>query len=117
MSRGCWREYTPNVFVDEQTRRRSPADAIFRARCYAGSMPIDTTKVQNRRVLRFESLEALAAEAQSLAECERMGSLVARGNWSLGQAINHVAVWIELAYADRVPVKVSWFQRLLAPFA
>lgn len=80
-------------------------------------MPIDTTKVENRRELRFESLDALAAEAQALAEGEQLGKLVARGNWSLGQAINHVAVWIELAYADHVPVKVSWFQRLLAPFA
>jgi hypothetical protein len=64
--------------------------------------PVNTKKVQ-RRPIRLASLDELLAEADRLATAERQGRLARLGNWTLGQALNHVAVWINFGYEGFPP--------------
>jgi hypothetical protein len=76
---------------------------------------VDTGKVPGRRTLRFESLDQLQAEADRLVEAERSGRLRRLGNWTLGQALGHVAGWIEFgytAYPLKPPFFIRWLLRL-----
>jgi hypothetical protein len=52
------------------------------------SPAIDTTKVVQRRQLRFESLNDIAAEVERLASAQEVRAL---GNWSSGQVLQHLA--------------------------
>ncbi len=56
---------------------------------------LDTTKVKDRRPLRFNSLDEMLADARSLAAAPKIRQL---GNWTLGQALNHLAAWIDYPY-------------------
>jgi hypothetical protein len=81
----------------------------------AGGDAVDTGKVANRRVLRFESIDDVLAEVNRLAEAERAGRLRRVGNWSLGQAIGHLATWAEYAYTPiplNPPFWVKWLLRM-----
>lgn len=62
---------------------------------------IDTTQVQNRRTLRFEALDDMLADARTCAA--DAGRLRQLGNWSLGQALNHIAAWIEYPFVGYPP--------------
>lgn len=53
---------------------------------------IDTTQVHGRRTLRFDTLEAMLADARQCAAATRLERL---GNWTVGQALNHLAAWID----------------------
>lgn len=79
----------------------------------ATSPGIDTRRAE-RRTLRFDALSEALAEAERLADAESAGTLRATGNWSLGQALGHLAAWIDFAY-DGWPARPPWFVRLLAP--
>jgi hypothetical protein len=72
--------------------------------------PVDTGKVAGRRLLRFESIDQATAEAERLAEAERAGRLRRLGNWTLGQALGHLATWAEYGYTG-VPLKTPFFIR------
>jgi hypothetical protein len=61
---------------------------------------LDTTKVQNRRTLRFNSLDEMLADARALAAAPNLKQL---GNWTLGQALNHMASWIDYPYLGYPP--------------
>ncbi len=61
---------------------------------------LDTTKVQNRRTLRFSSLDEMLAEARALAAAPNLKQI---GNWTLGQALNHMAAWIDYPYLGYPP--------------
>jgi len=74
------------------------------------SIPVDTGKVAARRLLRFETIDQAMAEVERLAEAERAGRLKRLGNWTLGQALGHLAAWTEFAYTG-VPLKVPFFIR------
>lgn len=50
---------------------------------------IDTTKVQQRRPLRFTSLDDIRADLDRLAQAGEIRTL---GNWSAGQIFQHLAV-------------------------
>lgn len=79
---------------------------------------IDTRKVTDRRPLRFESLAAAIDDAERLAHAERRGTLRTTGNWTLGQAIGHLAFWAR-APLEGYPgmSRAPWFIRLLVkPF-
>jgi hypothetical protein len=81
----------------------------------APSAPVDTGKVAGRRELRFESLDAVLAEAERLAAAERAGRLRRLGNWTLGQTLGHLASWAEYSYTGaplQAPFFVKWFLRL-----
>ena len=54
---------------------------------------INSRKVTDRRRVRFETLDAAVRDAEALAEAQRRGTLRATGNWTLGQAIGHLAFW------------------------
>lgn len=74
------------------------------------SPAVDTARVAGRRTLRFESIEQALAEADRLAAAERAGRLRRLGNWTLGQALGHLAVWTEYVYTG-MPLKVPFFIR------
>jgi hypothetical protein len=79
------------------------------------SAPVDTGKVAERRILRFESLDQVLAEVERLAEAERAGRLRRLGNWTLGQTLGHLASWAEYSYTGaplKVPFFIKWFLRL-----
>jgi hypothetical protein len=75
------------------------------------STPIDTSKVANRRKLHFDTIDQMLAEADRLAAAEKAGQLKRLGNWTLGQALGHLAVWAEFGYEGNPPLKVPFFIR------
>jgi Protein of unknown function (DUF1569) len=76
---------------------------------------LNTRKVTDRRPLRFESLDDALRDAELLAEAEQRGTLRAVGNWSLGQAIGHLAFWVQTPF-DGYPgmTPPPWFIRTVA---
>jgi hypothetical protein len=81
----------------------------------ASTASVDTGKVSGRRSLRFESLDAMMVEVNHLAEAERAGRLKQLGNWTLGQALGHIAQWMEYAYTPsplNPPFFIRWFLRM-----
>lgn len=75
---------------------------------------IDTKKVKDRRVLRFDSLAALSRELDSLAAAQAGGTLRTLGNWTPGQIFTHLAAFIEYAY-DGFPPEIAnppWIIRM-----
>jgi len=77
--------------------------------------PIDTSKVPNRRHLHFKSVDEALREVDQLAVAERAGGLTQLGNWTLGQALGHVATWAEYSYTGaplKVPFIVKFFLRM-----
>lgn len=79
-------------------------------------MTINTRTVKDRRKVRFEKVADAVRDAEVLAEAERRGALRASGNWTLGQAVGHVAVWANYAF-DGYPEmpQPPWFVRVLVP--
>jgi hypothetical protein len=65
---------------------------------------------QKRRTLRFNSIDQAVAEMETLAEAERAGKLQRVGNWTLGQALGHLATWAEFSFAP-CPIRAPWFVR------
>lgn len=79
-------------------------------------MTVNTKRVKDRRRLRFENFAAAISDAESLADAERRGTLRATGNWTLGQAIGHVATWARFALDGYPPMpRPPWFLRLIVP--
>ena len=81
----------------------------------SAATPIDTGKVAERRKLRFESPDQMLDEVERLVEAERAGRLSRFGNWSLGQALNHLAGWAEFSYTPaplHPPFFIRWILKL-----
>jgi hypothetical protein len=55
-------------------------------------MAVDTKKVHGRRRMRFNSIDELWAEAETLAAAPQVACL---GNWSVGQTLKHLGVAME----------------------
>jgi hypothetical protein len=77
-------------------------------------MPAAT--IQRRR-LRFETIDDALAEADRLVAAEREGRLERAGNWTIGQALGHLATWANFAFdgyppAVRAPLPVRLILRL-----
>ncbi len=77
---------------------------------------VDTSKVAERRTLRFESIDDGLAELDRIAEADKQGNLRAVGNWTPGEVMSHLAAWIEYAY-EGFPLKpppffIRWMLRL-----
>lgn len=51
-------------------------------------------------MLRFETLDQMLADARACAAAPRLRPL---GNWSLGQALNHIAAWIDYPFVGFPP--------------
>jgi hypothetical protein len=76
---------------------------------------IDTRKVSDRRQLRFAALEDAVRDAEALAEAERRGTLRSVGNWTLGQAIGHVAFWARAPFEGYAGMpQPPWVVRFVA---
>lgn len=73
---------------------------------------VDTAKVQDRRKLRYDSIEAVLADVDKIVVSEKAGRLRRVGNWTAGQAFNHVATWINFGY-EGYPMHVPWFIRMI----
>ena len=69
---------------------------------------IDTGNVTGRRELHFTDLAQLDADARALAEGDAAGKLHRLGNWSLGQALGHLAAWTNFGF-DGYPMKVPFY--------
>jgi hypothetical protein len=78
---------------------------------------INTKKVKDRRKLRFETFAEVVRDAEMLADAERNGTLRATGNWTLGQAIGHIATWARFPL-DGYPLlpRPPFFVRMMIPF-
>lgn len=68
-------------------------------------MTIDTCTVKRRR-LCFKSLNDLHDDLAHIERASEQGTLVVKGNWTLGQILAHLAAWIEYGW-DGYPVKPS----------
>ena len=77
-------------------------------------MAVNTKQVK-RRAVRYETLDDAAADMNALARLERDNQLEQLGNWSLGQAIGHVATWAEFAYTPAPLPRPPFFIRLMMP--
>ena len=75
-------------------------------------MSVNTAKVPGRRDLHFNSLVAMLAEAQRLADAPRVTML---GNWTLGQVLGHLATTMHMSL-DGSKVKAAWYLRLVGPW-
>src|SRR5438046_239606 len=76
------------------------------------STAIDTAKVKDRRKLRFESVDDIAAEVERLARCKQVKTL---GNWSRGQVVEHLAMTMNNSidgFPSFVPAPLRLFLRL-----
>ena len=81
-------------------------------------MPATPTTKPERRQLRFETIDDALTDAGRLAAAEREGRLQRLGNWTLGQALGHLASWANFAldgYPDsiRPPLPVRMILRLM----
>lgn len=73
---------------------------------------IETAKVAARRKLRFNSIDEALIEADRLVAAQQQGRLAQLGNWTLGQAFNHIAGWAEFSYTQ-CPLKTPLIIRLI----
>jgi hypothetical protein len=64
--------------------------------------PVETTKVSNRRVVRYNTFDELLADAERLVQLNGEGKVRPLGNMSLGQALGHLALWMQ-ASIDGIP--------------
>jgi hypothetical protein len=69
---------------------------------------MDTSKVQDRRRLGFSTIDDLLADVERIVAAEKAGRLRRTGSWTAGQAMGHLATWINYAY-EGYPFKVPWF--------
>ncbi len=76
-------------------------------------MSVDTRKAE-RRTLQFANLQEALQDARRVAAADAQGRLRRTGNWTAGQALNHLASWINFGY-DGYPATPPWFIRLLGP--
>jgi hypothetical protein len=58
----------------------------------------NTARIKDRRRLRFDTPDEALQEAERLMALEASGRLEALGNWTLGQALGHLATWIGFSY-------------------
>lgn len=73
---------------------------------------IDTSKITDRRRLRFETIDDLLADVDKIVTADQAGGIRRTGNWTTGQALGHLATWLNYAY-EGYPMKVPWFIRIL----
>ncbi|HUN82575.1 MAG TPA: DUF1569 domain-containing protein [Phycisphaerae bacterium] len=71
------------------------------------------TKTAERRPLRFHSVDELLAEVNRLVAADKAGKLRHTGNWTLGQALGHLAAWIDYGYEGYPLGKPPWFVRVV----
>jgi hypothetical protein len=71
-------------------------------------MTVDTTKVQGRRELHFNSVEDIRADVERLTQ----GDVRTLGNWSAGQILKHLAIVMDSSI-DGPAFRLPWYMRLI----
>ncbi len=66
----------------------------------------------DRRPLRFDRIDEVLADVERLATAEAARGLATSGQWTLGQALNHLATWVNYSY-DGVPLRLPLPVRLV----
>jgi Protein of unknown function (DUF1569) len=74
-------------------------------------MNVDTSHVQDRREVRYESYQDLLAEIEQLLG----GDVRTLGNWSLGQVLKHLAETMH-ASIDGAPYRAGLMRRITGPW-
>lgn len=72
-----------------------------------------------RRPLHFRSLEEVRAEVDCLAALQRQGRLVAAGQWTTAQIVEHISKLMEMSldgFPFNAPLPLRIFGRLIRPF-
>jgi len=72
---------------------------------------INTSKV-GRRTVSITTPDDLRAEIERIVTADRAGQLTVLGNWSTGQALRHLAAWINYAF-DGFPRTPPWFVKII----
>jgi len=70
-------------------------------------MSVNTKTVQGRRSVKLSSLEDVVNDARRIAAADEAGSLKRLGNWTAGQCLGHLAMWMIYAY-DGAPSSPPW---------
>jgi len=76
---------------------------------------VDTGKVQDRRKLRYLSIDELLADIDRIENSDAAGTLRRTGNWTAGQAFGHLASWMNFAY-EGFPTRPPWPIRMILRF-
>lgn len=77
---------------------------------------IETKHVTDRRRIEFGNIDAVLADVDRIVASDRAGTLRRSGNWTAGQAMGHVAAWIDYAY-DGFPMgPPPWIIRVILGF-
>ena len=71
-------------------------------------MAIDTSKVANRRNLRFDTIEEILADVEGL----NRGKFKTVGNWSGGQILRHLTIVMN-GSIDGSPMRLGWPLRVI----
>jgi hypothetical protein len=71
-------------------------------------MTVNTSKVANRRALRFDTIGDIMADVERLNQ----GKMKTLGNWSGGQILKHLSIVMN-GSIDGAPVGFAWPLRLL----
>ncbi len=74
---------------------------------------LDTSKVANRRTLKFASIDEVLADVDRLASYKEVRAL---GNWSSGQVVQHLAMTMKNSidgFESFVPAPMRLFLRLV----
>jgi hypothetical protein len=71
-------------------------------------MAVQTSKVQNRRRLHFDTIEDILHEVEKL----NAGEIKTLGNWSGGQILKHLATLMDHSI-DGSPMRLGWPMRML----
>jgi hypothetical protein len=66
---------------------------------------IDTRRIKDRRRVRFDRIEDALRDSESLLAAEQGGKLRATGNWTLGQALGHIAFWARAPFDGYPPMR------------
>ena len=74
------------------------------------------TKTADRRKLTYTSLDDVLADVEKIVAADKAGKLRCTGNWTAGQAMGHVAAWMNYPY-DGFPIgKPPFFIRWILKF-
>jgi hypothetical protein len=77
---------------------------------------VNTRNVTRRR-LRFETIDDLLGEPDTIEAADARGKIAATGNWTAGQIPAHLAAWIEYGYdgfpISAPPLPIRWLLRLM----
>jgi len=76
------------------------------------STPVNTKRAK-RRDVRYDSLDDLRADLDAIERANAAGTLRNTGNWSPGQVLEHLAIFMECALDGFPPGKIPWLMRTI----